>query len=315
MAVVAGAPRAVAAPEGAPAEAKPGPDAPPSAEALKEARVHYERGVALYSDGEFKLALIEFRRSYELAPSYKILFNIGQATLQLNSYAEALTALEQYLKDGGKEIPAARREQVEKDIVGLKARTAHVTVTTNVPDALIHLDDAPPLKSPVTGLLIDAGTHRITVTKDGYVTQMRSVTLAPGDDGKVDVELAEVPKAQRIVERHEIRVDGREPASYTWLGWVATGAFVAGATTTGILSLNARADMRSKLEGPTTEEDVEADRSRARTLGYVTDALAGAAIITAGVTLYFTLKKPSKKSNGDVRVGFDPGAIRVSGRF
>lgn len=43
-----------------------------------EARVHYAQGVDLYKDGKFEQASIAFERAYEIAPSYKILWNIGQ---------------------------------------------------------------------------------------------------------------------------------------------------------------------------------------------------------------------------------------------
>jgi hypothetical protein len=70
--------------------------ATPTKQQLQEARAHYMRGVQLYNDGDFKLALIEFTRSYDLAPTYKILYNIGEVNLQLNNYASSLDALERY---------------------------------------------------------------------------------------------------------------------------------------------------------------------------------------------------------------------------
>ncbi|MEZ4302901.1 MAG: hypothetical protein R3B70_48710, partial [Polyangiaceae bacterium] len=49
----------------------------PSAKALAEARTRYEKGKQLYGEGAFDAALAELQRSYELAPSYKILYNIA----------------------------------------------------------------------------------------------------------------------------------------------------------------------------------------------------------------------------------------------
>src|SRR6187431_3094612 len=65
-----------------------------SAEVLKEAGERYARGLSLYGDGEFLLALVEFERAYQLSNNYKVLYNIGQVRIQLGRYAKAKEALE-----------------------------------------------------------------------------------------------------------------------------------------------------------------------------------------------------------------------------
>src|SRR5205814_1517107 len=107
-------------------------------------RRRYKRSVrgrrsAFMADRRKKLRLLpEFRRAYELTPVYKILFNVGQTNLQLNNYADALSAFETYLAAGGAEIPAKRRAAVEKDIAELQRKTASITVT--VANALEDVD-------------------------------------------------------------------------------------------------------------------------------------------------------------------------------
>src|SRR5688500_11421447 len=51
------------------------PAAGPSEAAIREASDHYEAGLELYADGEFKRAAIEFDRAYELVPNYRALYN------------------------------------------------------------------------------------------------------------------------------------------------------------------------------------------------------------------------------------------------
>src|SRR5690606_16554980 len=58
----------------------------PSQENMREARTRYDRGTKLYHDGAYEQALIEFERAYELAPAYRILYNIGQAAMLLRDY-------------------------------------------------------------------------------------------------------------------------------------------------------------------------------------------------------------------------------------
>src|SRR5262245_57032431 len=74
------------------------PDAPAqgSKQAQDEAKLHYDRGIQLYNEGAYELALIEFQRAYQLFPNYKILFNIGQVSAQLGNYAGATQALRKF---------------------------------------------------------------------------------------------------------------------------------------------------------------------------------------------------------------------------
>src|SRR6266478_2010920 len=69
-----------------------------------EAKTHFKNGADLYDENNFRGALVEFQRAYELAPSYRILFNIGQVEMELQDYAGALTAYARYLREGGPDI-------------------------------------------------------------------------------------------------------------------------------------------------------------------------------------------------------------------
>ncbi len=80
-----------------------------------DARSHFTRAVELFKEGDFRAALIEFQRAYDASPNYKVLYNLGQTNLELQDYAGALRAFRGYLDGGGRDIPAARRTQVEAD--------------------------------------------------------------------------------------------------------------------------------------------------------------------------------------------------------
>src|SRR5271163_3770938 len=66
-----------------------GNGAPSGADAVAQARQHFTRGVRLYEEDDFRTALIEFNRAYEIAPNWQVLYNIGQAYYQLRDYANA----------------------------------------------------------------------------------------------------------------------------------------------------------------------------------------------------------------------------------
>src|SRR5687768_4278200 len=85
-------------PTAAPAAPATGAPADDAADPYKvEARQRYDRGIRLYAEGEFALAVIEFERAYTLVPDYRVLYNIGQVRIQLAQYARARKSLDQYL--------------------------------------------------------------------------------------------------------------------------------------------------------------------------------------------------------------------------
>ena len=64
----------------------------PSGAAVDQAKAHFKTGTELYDENNFRGALVEFQRAYQLAPSYRVLYNIGQVDMELADYAGALTA-------------------------------------------------------------------------------------------------------------------------------------------------------------------------------------------------------------------------------
>ena len=45
---------------------------------LEEAKQRLKRGMELYDENNFRASLVELQRAYELAPSYRLLYNIDQ---------------------------------------------------------------------------------------------------------------------------------------------------------------------------------------------------------------------------------------------
>jgi uncharacterized membrane protein len=48
------------------------------ATATRDAGKHFQRGVSLYGEADYRAALIEFKRAYALAPNAAVLYHVGQ---------------------------------------------------------------------------------------------------------------------------------------------------------------------------------------------------------------------------------------------
>ena len=99
-----------------------------AADTRREAARHFERGVALYGEADYRGALVEFKRTAALIPNPAVLYNIGETEYQLQEYASALTTFERYLKEAG---PGdSHRAEVEGNVQALRVRVGHVIITT-----------------------------------------------------------------------------------------------------------------------------------------------------------------------------------------
>ena len=298
----------------APAETKP--ETPP--EVVQEARRRFDRGIRLYSDGDFTLALIEFERAYELVANYRVLYNIGQVSIQLRRYAKAREALEQYLAEGGAEVEGARLEEVQADIDMLKPRTAKLLVTTNASKATASLDGNTLGTIPLQGsVLVDAGNHVVRVEASGYASSEKSVVLAGGDEVTVAVSL-EVLRQGRTVEKQTIVVhDGTNDNTWKWVGWGATGVLAAGAITTGIMGLSSASKLEDLINtAGVSHEELSSEKSRARRMFVASDILAAGAVAAAGVSLYLTVGgDDTSEQAGKVAITVSPNAVTLRSVF
>jgi tetratricopeptide (TPR) repeat protein len=299
----------------------------PSPEVMAEAKQRFDRGFELYDEGEYPLALIEFNRAYELVPNYRVLYNIGQVSIQLGQYANALRALTAYRQKGGQELSQERREAVARDLQMLERRTAFLLITTNVPGAEVLVDDVSVGKTPLDpALLVDAGVHRITVRRDGYQQRTSSVTLAGGDEQTLALTLDVQPEDKTtIVLRDRPKEDNTQTLIIA--GWVSTGALAAGAIVTGLMGASEAKELK-RLRASEPEEDVDlasqldSSKSKAGTLLLASDIFSGAALIVGGLSLWITLspaEKPASTTPSDtalnLRLGYQEGQLKLDGSF
>jgi tetratricopeptide (TPR) repeat protein len=312
------------------APASTAPAAAPTPEVLKESADHYQRGLSLYGEGEFVLALVEFERAYQLTPNYRVLYNIGQVRIQLGRYAKGREALEEYLKQGGDSINAERTTAVKKDLEMLAERTAVLSVVVSEPGADVAVDGRVVGVSPLAApLVIDAGEHTLDVRKGGFYDKSSQVTLAGRDQIEVKLDLLKIPEAQAsrvIVEQHTDKPQATKTArTAAYVGWAATGTFAVTAGVFGYLGIKKANDLESmRTNFGVTTSQLDSTKSSASNLLLAADIAGGVAAIAGGVSLYLTLSsrehsaQPSAPKPGTVSslgLGFSPQGVRLNGEF
>ncbi len=178
-----------------------------SPQARAEARERFERGLELYEEGQFRAALAELEQAYEVAPAYQVLYNLGKVYAQLGDAVRATDAFDQYLREGGADIPDERRAEVEQDLERQRARIARVMVRTNVDGSTVMVDGADVATTPLDEpLRVTAGEHVIGARAPRHDAATRRIQLAGGVLESVELELHEVTE-----ERGAIRVRSDVP--------------------------------------------------------------------------------------------------------
>jgi tetratricopeptide (TPR) repeat protein len=249
----------------------------------------HHRALELYDAGEFALALIEFERAYLLTANFKTLYNIAQVQAQLGHYAKARQAFEDYLARGNAGISEMRRDEVRRELATLRLRTAYVSVYVNIPRASVTINGVAAGETPLAKMLVDAGALRINVSKDGFTSHVRELTLAGGDHYTLRIALAEMRGSPK-----QKAPEGRMPTLAT-AGWVVSGVLAATTVGFGIAALHASSryeDARSAdIVGTAAQakEFLESERSKVRTLSLATDILAASTLVLGGAALYLTL--------------------------
>jgi tetratricopeptide (TPR) repeat protein len=275
---------------------------------VTEARKHFKRGVALYRESDYRGALVEFKRAYELAPNATVLYNIGQTHYQLQSYAAALAMLERYMAEAGTNAP--HRPEVEQTLEILRSRVAKVRISTNVSGCEILVDDELAGKTPLAGpLTVSVGRRKFTAIYPGRSADIRFVEVAAGDVVPVSLSVGEQVSAAR---REQAPAHPSPGTNYARIGWITTGVLGAGAVTTGVFAYLAVRKLDDTRSSPTTRDDLDSRASRAKTLSLVADVLGAATIVAAAVSVKLTL---SRARTHEVKVSVAPNGIQLTGVF
>ncbi len=283
-----------------------------------EASTRYARGIELYKEENYKAALVEFKKAYELTNEYKVLYNIGQVCYQLQDYVCAVTSFEGYLKRGADEVSETRKTEVNGELKKLRPRIAEVTVVTSVDGVDITIDDIPRGKTPLKPVLLSAGAHRLTAIKEGKVAVTQQFEVAGADKPTIKIDLVDLQGKQIVVRERVGETSRWTTLSYAGLG--LGGALLVSGGVTGVMALSASSDLKNEQYVGEPSAEARSLQTRVKTLRLATDILVLAGVVTVGTTLALTLTRkvesaPTAALKPKVSVGLGLGSISLSGEF
>ncbi|MDD5308316.1 MAG: hypothetical protein PHU25_13425 [Deltaproteobacteria bacterium] len=143
-----------------------------------EAKAAFENGKSLFHEGKYAEAADAFREANRLKPTWKLLYNIGQAEAVAKRYAKALEAFEAYLAQGGDEVEPERRDEVLREMERLRPLVGVIEVRAPAGVEVV-VDGETAGVLPLPGpLRVGAGSHDVVLRERDRVLLRRQVTVA-----------------------------------------------------------------------------------------------------------------------------------------
>ena len=296
--------------------------APATSSSVDQARVHFQRGTEFYKEGNYDAALAEFSKAQELAPNYRLLYNIGQVQAERHDYVAAVRTLTDYLAAGGAEVPEERRSQVESEIASLKTKISELTVTSNVAGAEVSVDGVArgllPLSTP---LLVSAGSRRVALAKPGYATVERTIIVTGQDKPTLDLPLQSASAFAPMKPVARTDEPPRQSSSNVgvWVSVAAAGSFAAGATVFGLMARSKDAELDDQLGTYPLDAQRVADlRSDLKRDAALCDGFAAASAASAILAVYFLVSGSSgseQRGSNRTRLVGQPHGLALHAQF
>ncbi len=297
----------------------------PTPAARKQAEEHFVRGVEHHDNADYRAALIEFKQAYRIAPTYHLLYNLGQESVELRNYVEAHAYFLQYLEDGGSKVSKERRDAVLLEISRIEKYISQLDLSASVDGAEVSIDGlvvgVTPLASPVRVSVI---RHRVVITSVGYGAWERTIDVAGGEEKAVAADLvattatAPAPSATTPVVDAPPRGGGRSTGF-----WLSAGTTSVAAVSTGVLLLltkSAKDEYEDELGSVavTAQEKQTALKKagdRYENMALYTDIAIGVTLAGAVTTILLSGSDDEPAQKPAISMQFGLGSMTLSGEF
>lgn len=207
----------------------PTPPSPPTlAETLTgEAQADYASGKVLYADGDYANALLKFSSAYDRSKEVQLLWNMAACDKNLRHYARSVRLLRQYLKGGDATLTDADKNEARELVNVMEPFTATLQVNVDEPDAEVSIDDEPIGTSPAAPVLVDIGTRKLRVRKEGFEELVKEVPVGGAAKVTLGVTLVKIVHEGRLSVRASkeatVTLDGHAVGTGAWSGIVKSG--------------------------------------------------------------------------------------------
>ncbi len=235
--------------------------APPAAPAAVDVRTQlpeaarkaWDAAKQLAGASDFRGALVEFQRAYDLSHNPRVLFNVGVTEKLLTHYARAVDAWDKEQSEGAGQLTPAELQELKNAISIVQQFVTTIDVTASETDATLTIDDYPVGKTPFSGpVRIDVGKHVLKLSKEGFIDSVEPVDVAAGARTPVAFKLEPVNKTALVsvtvggAPTASIFVDGRDMGPAPFKGELSADRHTIEARSPGFVTVGQTVDVLYK---------------------------------------------------------------------
>ncbi len=215
------------------------------------ARHAWDAAKQLANASDFKGALVEFQRAYELSHNPRVLFNLGVTEKLSTHYARAVDAWEKELREATGQLSPAELQELKNAIAIVQQFVTTIEVLANEKGATLYVDDYPlgqtPFPAPVR---IDVGKHTLKLTKDGFADIVKMVDVASGNTTPVGFKMEPLNKTALVsvtvggAPSATVFIDGRDVGPAPFKGELSADRHTIEARAPGYVTVGQTVDVQ-----------------------------------------------------------------------
>lgn len=163
------------------------------------ARHAWDTAKQLADASDYRGALVEFQRAYDLSQNPRVLYNVGVVEKLLTHYARAVSAWEREVTEGAGKLSPGEVVELKNAIAIVQQFVTTIDVTASESGATLLIDDFPVGKTPFSGpVRIDVGRHALRLTKESFADATQQVAVAAGQTTPVTFKLEPLTKTALV---------------------------------------------------------------------------------------------------------------------
>ncbi|HTB76383.1 MAG TPA: PEGA domain-containing protein [Polyangiaceae bacterium] len=214
------------------------------------ARKAWDAAKQLAGASDFRGALVEFQRAYDLSHNPRVLFNVGVTEKLLTHYARAVDAWDKEQSEGAGQLTPAELQELKNAVSIVQQFVTTIDVTANEAEATLTIDDYPVGKTPFAGAVrIDVGKHVLKLSKEGFIDALEPVDVAAGARTPVAFKLEPINKTALVsvtvggAPTASIFVDGRDMGPAPFKGELSADRHTIEARSPGFVTVGQTVDV------------------------------------------------------------------------
>jgi hypothetical protein len=214
------------------------------------ARKAWDAAKQLAGASDFRGALVEFQRAYDLSHNPRVLFNVGVTEKLLTHYARAVDAWDKEQSEGAGQLTPAELQELKNAVSIVQQFVTTIDVTANEAEATLTIDDYPVGKTPFAGAVrIDVGKHVLKLSKEGFIDAVEPVDVAAGARTPVAFKLEPINKTALVsvtvggAPTASIFVDGRDMGPAPFKGELSADRHTIEARSPGFVTVGQTVDV------------------------------------------------------------------------